>query len=272
MVSKNIKRIGKACLPAILLVLSGCDSSPSVRTNSTKYSTNELGTLQVLGPTLNAASNAVKQANRHINNAEKAKGDRNFGVADSHYKKANKILYAWRSSIYQAKKRAKAQRLPTIIYPASMHELELAVYDLYHRIPASLPEHGNLNQQHLNSLLIGLRNLVGADARFAAKVRKRRSNPDIVKPKAILAIEVRPFPFKLEVLHGEFKIKQTVNFGPIGAEMGLATGGTTTGVTRLRLVHEGQLRVYAIGNRKLSFEVPASRVDVDGRVMTITTL
>ena len=44
------------------------------------------------------------------------------------------------------------------------------------------------------------------------------------------------------------------------------------GITKLILIHEKNVRVFAVGNRKLSFDVPASHIDINGNEMTITTL
>ena len=254
-----------------LFFLYGCDASQTARAPSSKLSVWEIGTIERVAPSLNAASNAVKRINSAISKATAAKKKRNFGIADSHYRQANTIIYQWRDAIFRGRKAYRAKKLPVMVWPGSMKSIQLAfrqLYDLEYRLPAK----GKLSTAQLNLILNAMRKVVAEDITFSNSVKRRSRSPDLTKPKVTLTFEVRPFPFKLEILHGEFKIKQTASIGKLSTELGLVNNGSRAGITTLQIVNKGYYRVYAVGNRKLSFSVPASRIDINGSQMIITAL
>jgi hypothetical protein len=246
----------------------GCDSSPTAKAPSYKFSSAELGTKEYLSKYLNAASTSVTFIDRNISKAIKAKNERNYGISDSYYEKANVEIYKWRDWIIKQKYRKDKSKL---VYPNSMSSIKDAFKNLL-SLKHTLPETEKLTVNQLNEILSCLRSLTTADNNFAKIVSKRERNPDLSKPKFSLRVELKPFPFSIEVLHGEFKIKQNFSIGNIAGNFGIGTSGSKVGIKTLYLVHDGHTRIYDVGNRKLSFEVPASRIDIDGQVMVITTL
>ena len=259
----NYSKIIVICL---LVVSLACESSPSARISSLKLSAEELGTVEHIAPLLSKANNDLKKINDFITNGEKAKAQRNYGIADSHYAKANRILTEWRNEIIFYRKVGRLR----LVYPQTMRSLNESMQALLD-LSNLLPESGVLENSQLELIRSHLKWLVAEDRAFSVSTRARKSNPDLIKPKLSLMIELKPFPFKIEILHGEFKIKQSYSLGGFTATPGLGSG-SRTGITKLILVHEGNARIFAVGNRKLSFEVPASRIDISGDTMTITTL
>lgn len=254
-------------LPCLLALLLGCDASPTARVSSLKLSSAEVGTIEAISRSLNSASRDVKAINKSLAAASQAKEQRNYGIADDFYDQANKVLYKWRDRIVASKN----NRNPRIVYPQSMAELGEAWRQLF-LLRETLPDQGLLSGVQLNSILERLRAVVQADSNFVKSTSSRKVNPDLVQPKVSLMLELRPFPFKLELIRGELKIKKSFAIGNLRGDFGLANSGSRTGITTLILVHAGNARYYAVGNRKLTFEVPACRVDINGQTMTITTL
>ena len=252
---------------ALLLLLLGCDASSTARAPASKLSSEELGVRDEISKILNAATSAVSAISKHISKAEKAKAQRNFGISDTYYSEASKILYQWRDAIVIARTNNK----PSLIYPESMKGIDVSLEGL-RGLWLELPSTGELSVDQLNKILENLRAVVKADHSFSQALVSRKANPDLTDPKVTLAFGLRPFPFMIEILHGEFKIKQAFSMGPIDGVLGVANSGTRTGITKLVVIHKGSRRVYAVGNRKLSFEVPASKIDIDGATMTITTI
>lgn len=243
------------------------DDSPTAGLPDYKLSSAELGTKDAISKTLNTVSSSVEDINELIQKAEKAKNERNFGISDSFYGQANKILYQWRVGIFSM----RPNGVPRIAYPDSMSGIDNAFTDLVN-LKHVIPKDGDLTVEYLNLILSCLRVIVVADTEFAKNVRARSGNPDISTPKVSLSFELKPFPFQLEILNGEFKIKQSFSFGNLGGQVGVSTSGQRSGITKLVLVHAGEVRYYAVGNRKLSFDVPASHLDIDGSTMTITSI
>lgn len=247
--------------------LLGCDASPTARSSSSKLSSEELGVIEEMSRILNSINTSVESINKNILAAEKAKMQQNYGIANTYYESANKLLYQWRNYILNVRSSDK----PILIYPDSMEDIGSSI-DALVNLWAVIPANGELSSDQLNQILFKLRDIVEADKAFYRTVKARKSNPDLVKPKVTLAFELKPFPFMIEVLHGEFKIKQSFSLGPINGILGAANSGTRTGITKLVLVNNGNARIYAVGNRRLSFDVPASHIDINGSVMTITAI
>lgn len=250
----------------VFLTLMGCDASPTVKVSASKLSIEELGTRSIVSRYLNGAAKSLVKINKNINKAIKSKEKKNLGIADSFYANANKEIYKWRDLIV---KRNTTGR-PKLIYPESMSKIGSAFRKLMN-LKYLLPASGKLSVDQLNEILNNLRAVVAADVEFSKVAKSRKRNPDIVNPKFSLVLELKPFPFSIEILHGELKIKQNFSVGNLSGNFGASTG-SKQGITTLVLVHDGNARVYSVGNRKLSFEVPASRIDINGKMMRITTL
>ena len=239
--------------------------SPSLRASKAKLSAEELGTLETIAKSLEGTQDSLRTINRYHRMANSAKSRGRYESASRYHRSANTILTHWRNGIWSGN-----PPRTFLVYPESMHGIRDAITDLVGCVRTKMPSSGPLTTKQLNIILMDLRRLAAADQQFANTVASRRVNPDILKPKVSLTFELKPFPFKLEVLNGEFKIKQSFNFGPLSGDAGVSFG-SRQGITTLVLVHGNYRRVYAVGGRRLSFDLPASYVDINGNTITITT-
>jgi len=262
-----MKVVSRVLLAVLVFGLLGCSnsSSPTSKLNPAKLSSEEEGARGVLTAILDPVSKDVVKLNAILTKASKAKEERNMGIADGHYAEANLILYKWRDSVVSWRNVSGAK----LVYPESMHSIRDSIYALAR---LNLPSEDALTSLQVNEILNCLRQISTADIAFANEVSRRSSSPDLVQSKVSLNVSVDPFPFMLDILSGEFKVKQTFGLGPAKATLSAGVGKQRTGITTLILIHGGQKRVFAVGGRKLSFDVPRSHIEIDGKIMTITSL
>ena len=102
------------------------------------------------------------------------------------------------------------------------------------------------------------------------KVASRQQNYGSRDATFNLTLELKPLPLKIDFAKGQVKLSKTASIGPLKLGGGAGYKGTRSGVTTLILKDGQSIRHYAIGGRDLSLDIPASRLDIAGKTMTIT--
>jgi len=84
-----------------------------------------------------------------------------------------------------------------------------------------------------------------------------------------VTIEMSPFPFRVDVISGQFFVKYTGKIAGVTVDSSRSRV-QRTGLKYLMIKSGSELRIYAVGNRRLVFDVPRSTVEINGNTMIIT--
>ncbi len=247
--------------------MTGCtEGSVSTKVSTTKLSAEEQGVLEHLEKALEYIVKHYNATQESARKYAKYQKENNPNAAARQLKKYHSSLNQLTQLVLAI--RGKKPNPRRLIFPNSMHELRNALYqfrDLKYHITD-----GSLDSNQRTLLLDAAKNVYLADKSLAAIWKQRSQRYATLIPEWNYSVQNSMFPLKLAYnSNGGFNIRYSQKLGPVSV---VVSGGTSrgSGIKKLIIQNSRYFRVFAVGQKRVEHQIPASLLVTEGDKMTIT--